>query len=71
VVNAGGLLSLLFETGEEDEEGVRDRVGKIGPRTAEIWRRAERDGIPPQRVADAIAERRLEEARDGRGRGLP
>jgi leucine dehydrogenase len=71
VVNAGGLLSLLFENGEEDEDGVRERVRKIGPRTAEIWRRAERDGLPPHRVADTIAERRLEEARDKRGRGLP
>jgi leucine dehydrogenase len=71
VVNAGGLLSLLFEIGEEDEDGVRERVRKIGPRTAEIWRRAERDGVAPHRVADLIAERRLEEARDKRGRGLP
>jgi leucine dehydrogenase len=71
VVNAGGLLSLLFEIGEEDEEGVKERVRKIGPRTAEIWRRAERDGVAPHRVADQIAERRLEEARDRRGRGLP
>ena len=43
VVNAGGLLSLLFETGETDEDGVVARVRGIGPASAALWERA-RDG---------------------------
>jgi len=63
VVNAGGLLSLLFELGETDEEGVRRRVDAIGGRLAEIWARARREGVAPHRLADRIAEERVAAAR--------
>jgi len=63
VVNAGGLLSLLFELGETDEEGVRRRVEAIGGRLAEIWARARREGVAPHRLADRIAEERVAAAR--------
>jgi glutamate dehydrogenase/leucine dehydrogenase len=59
VVNAGGLLSLLFETGQTDEDGVVRRVRGIGDRVLEIWRRAREEGRPPHRVADTMAEERL------------
>jgi leucine dehydrogenase len=67
VVNAGGLLSLLYEMGETDEDGVTERVRGIGPRLRALWRRAREEGRPPHRVADAIAEERLAAAR-ARGR---
>ena len=63
VVNAGGLLSLLFELGETDEEGVRRRVEAIGGRLAALWARARAEGVPPHRLADRIAEERLAAAR--------
>jgi leucine dehydrogenase len=63
VVNAGGLLSLLFELGEVDEGGITERVKAIGPRMGEVWRRARDEGRGPHRVADAIAEERLAAAR--------
>jgi glutamate dehydrogenase/leucine dehydrogenase len=63
LVNAGGLLSLLFELGETDEEGVTRRVVGIGPRLSELFERARREGTPPHRMADRIVEERLAEAR--------
>jgi len=63
VANAGGLLSLLYETGETDEAGVVQRVQHIALRLEEIWSRSEAEKLPPQRMADKIVEERLAEAR--------
>jgi leucine dehydrogenase len=59
VVNAGGLLSLLYETKQTDEEGVIERVRAIGPRLADIWHRSDEEETPPGIVADRIVEERL------------
>jgi leucine dehydrogenase len=68
VVNAGGLLSLLFETGRTDEAGVRRRVEGIGATLAALLQRARAEGRPAHRVADAVVEERLaaERARNTR-----
>jgi leucine dehydrogenase len=66
VVNAGGLISLLYEIGETDEDGVVELVRAIGPRCADIWSRARGEGVAPQRVADRLAEERIAAAREGR-----
>jgi len=66
VVNAGGLISLLYEVGETDEAGVVGRVREIGPRVALILERARREGRSPSRVADRMVEERLAEARRAR-----
>jgi leucine dehydrogenase len=63
VVNAGGLLSILFESGETDEEGLLERIRQIGERVTRIWEEARRLGLPPHRVADRMAEERLAAAR--------
>lgn len=63
VVNAGGLLSLLFEQGETDEAGVLARVREIGERVAELLAEARQRGEPPHRAADRIAEEGLAAAR--------
>jgi leucine dehydrogenase len=68
VVNAGGLLSLVYDTEGADDEGVTSRVAAIGPRLAAIWERARAEGSPPHRVADRMAEERLAAARRTRGR---
>ena len=62
-VNAGGLLSVLFEKGETDEEGVVERIRAIGPRLSALWQRAREEGVAPHRVADRIVEERLAAAR--------
>jgi leucine dehydrogenase len=68
VVNAGGLLSLVYDTEGADDRTVTDRVAAIGPRLAAIWERARKEGAPPHRIADRIAEERLAAVRQGRSR---
>lgn len=63
VVNAGGLLSVLFETGVLDETGTVARVQRIGADLAELFDRAERESAPPFRVADRVVAERLAAAR--------
>jgi leucine dehydrogenase len=63
VVNAGGLLSLVYDTEGADDEAVTARVVAIGPRLAALWERARVDGLAPHHVADAMAEERLAAAR--------
>jgi leucine dehydrogenase len=64
VVNAGGLLSLLFETGQTDEAGVRHRVQQIGPTLAALLQRAREEGRSPHDVADTVVRERLAAARE-------
>jgi len=66
VVNAGGLLSLLYEKGEVDEDGVTRRVEQIGPRLSALWARARAERVAPHRLADRMAEERLAAARSRR-----
>jgi len=63
LVNAGGLLSLLFERGETDEAGIIERVEDIGPRLASLWERARAQGVPPQVFADRMVEEKLARVR--------
>jgi leucine dehydrogenase len=63
VVNAGGLLSLLFETGQTDEAGVRRRAEGIADTLSAVLDRAAAEGAAPHRVADAMVEERLAAAR--------
>ena len=63
-MNAGGLLSLLFETGETDEDGVAARVrGDRRPACRRSGSARDEEGVPPHRVADRIVEERLAAAR--------
>jgi leucine dehydrogenase len=69
VVNAGGLLSVLWERGETDRAGVLARTEAIRDTVRMVLERAAREGRPPHRVADAMVEERLAAARAGRGPG--
>jgi leucine dehydrogenase len=69
VVNAGGLLSVLFETGALDERGVTERVRGIADTLGDVWTRARREGTPPHRIADRIVEERLAAGRAARREG--
>jgi leucine dehydrogenase len=66
VVNAGGLLSLVYDTEGADDEAVTARVVAIGPRLASLWERARTDRLAPHRVADRMAEERLAASRRAR-----
>jgi len=68
VVNAGGLLSLLYDTERADDDTVTARVRGIGPRLAALWEKARAENVPSHRMADRMAEARLAEARKNRRR---
>lgn len=63
VVNAGGLLSVLFEKGCLDEKQIVARVKGIADTVDGVWARARDEGVPPHRVADRIVEERIRSAR--------
>ena len=65
VVNAGGLLSMLLERGETDWRGCVARTRAIGDTLAAVLDARGREGAPPFRVADRMAEERIAEARTG------
>jgi hypothetical protein len=54
---------VLFETGVLDEAGIVARVERIGADLAALLDRAEREGVPPVRVAEAVVAERLAAAR--------
>jgi leucine dehydrogenase len=66
VVNAGGLLSVLYESGVLDEAGVVARVERIGADLGELLDRAGRESAPPFRVADRVVAERLSASRAGK-----
>jgi leucine dehydrogenase len=66
VANAGGLLSVLFETGALDEAAVTARVRAIGETVSEVWARARKADAPPHRIADGMVEERLAAGRAAR-----
>jgi leucine dehydrogenase len=68
VVNAGGLLSLLFETGQTDEAGVRRRVEQIEGTLGALLRRAREEGRSPHEVSEAMVRERLAAAREKKAR---
>ena len=68
VVNAGGLLSLVYDTEHADDDTVTSRVVAIGPRLRAVWDRARMENLAPHRMADHMAEERLAAARRGRAR---
>jgi leucine dehydrogenase len=63
VINAGGLISLLFETGRATEAQVVERCRATLARLDEVFDRAAAAGLPPDRM---VAER-LAAARGERG----
>jgi leucine dehydrogenase len=68
VVNAGGLLSLIYDTEGADDATVTARVAGIGPRLRAVWDRARVENLAPHSMADRMAEERLSAARRGRPR---
>lgn len=68
VVNAGGLVSILWERGETDLAGVVARTEAIGDTLATVLERARREAAPPFRIADRMAEERMAAARTGPAR---
>lgn len=63
VANAGGLLSVLFEQGHLDEDGVVRRVERIGADLSALFDEAEATGTPPFQLAAERVAQKLSAAR--------
>jgi len=66
VASAGGILSLLLENGELDAAGTVARVERIGDDLVELFEAADREGLPPFRLAERRVDEKLAAARAAR-----
>ena len=66
VVNAGGIINLAEEFVGYDRARALERTAGIETTTAEVFRVAREQGIPPGRAAEALARRRIEVEGAGR-----
>jgi leucine dehydrogenase len=59
VINAGGIIKVCAEYLHQPESEVEAQVRKIGETLAEVFARADREGVATSVVADEIAEARF------------
>jgi leucine dehydrogenase len=66
VINAGGIINISHETRPGgpvyDKRAAFEHVARLGDTLAQIYRRAERAGIPTSEAADRLAEERFRPA---------
>lgn len=67
VINAGGLISALYEMGLSDRAGVIARTDRVFERLMEIFDRSKVLKIPSNIAADRLVEERIQRAREKRG----
>jgi leucine dehydrogenase len=58
-INAGGLINIYHERGGYNSARAYDHVAGIYRTIEEILARADRENLPPHRIADRIAEERV------------
>ncbi len=58
-INAGGLINIYHERGGYDAARALDHTGGIYRTIEEVLARADKEKVPPHRIADRIAEERL------------
>jgi leucine dehydrogenase len=64
VINAGGIISVAHEYyGDASEDDVREDVGRIKERLANLFRQAAETGRPTNELADELARELVAEAR--------
>lgn len=70
VINAGGLINIAEELrpGGYDRARALARVQTIATTLAEVFERAGREGVSTHRIADRIAEERIEAGRQAKAR---
>ncbi len=62
-INAGGLTNIYHELDGYDAKRAWDHVAQIKDTIAAILKRAKEQGLPPQQVADHMAEERIANAK--------
>lgn len=63
VINAGGLISALYEMNLSDQETVMCRTREIYDRLRRIIELAKQTGLPPHVAVDRVVEEKLQRAR--------
>ncbi len=63
VINAGGIINISHEVPSYDRELAFDHVAGIHDTLAELFARAEAEGLPTSEMADLLAAERINEAR--------
>jgi leucine dehydrogenase len=63
VINAGGLLSALYEMGRWDRATLMEKTSEIHDRLTSIFEMSRRDHIPTSVAANRFAEERIKRAR--------
>ncbi|MEW6366988.1 MAG: Glu/Leu/Phe/Val dehydrogenase dimerization domain-containing protein [Acidobacteriota bacterium] len=72
VINAGGLISALYEMGTWDRAAVMACTDAVYDRLLDVFALARRLGLPTQAAADRLVEERLQRARaEPRATGRP
>jgi len=59
VINAGGIIKVCYEYLHKPDAEVEPHVRGISATLAEIFARADREGLSTSRVADEVAEARF------------
>ena len=59
VINAGGIIKVCYEYLDKPEADVEAHVREISDTLAEVFTRADREGLPTSVVADEVAEARF------------
>ena len=59
VINAGGIIKVCYEYLNKPESDVEAHVREISDTLAEVFTRADREGLPTSVVADEVAEARF------------
>lgn len=70
VINAGGLINVADELNGYNRERALKKVETIYDNILKVYEIVERDGIPPYKAADRLAEERIEQMRKVRSNFL-
>ncbi|MEP3279323.1 MAG: Glu/Leu/Phe/Val dehydrogenase dimerization domain-containing protein [Stappiaceae bacterium] len=60
-INAGGVISIAMARPDEGDHEVRRRTFAIADTLSMIFRRSDREGLPPSDIADRMAQERLDD----------
>ena len=63
VINAGGIINIAHEGENYDCDEAFAHVAEIGATLGDLFARAEREGVPPHRMADRMAQETIASAR--------
>lgn len=59
-INAGGVISIALANPGEDDSRAKAKTMQIAGTLAEIFKRAEKENTTPEKIADTMAEERLD-----------